>query len=128
MALYCDVALNRGGVADQLVKDRNAKQPDVEMLLHSSRNARTSFSSLRRRVSTLLSSASTLSSVATVVLVGSSRTSSVIDTLYRLIGPNIARPTRLIARRSLATHVLSYQALRQAAARGQREVSWSKPR
>ena len=46
MALYCDVALNRGGVADQLAKDRNAEQPDVEMLLHSSRNAQTDLSLL----------------------------------------------------------------------------------
>ena len=48
---------------------------------------------------------------------------SVIDNLHRLIAPNIAGPARLVALKSLATPELSYQALRQAAARGRLEVS-----
>ena len=43
---------------------------------------------------------------------------SVIDNLHRLIVPNIAGPARLVPLKSLATGELSYQALRQAAARG----------
>ena len=50
---------------------------------------------------------------------------SVIDNLHRLIAPNIAGPARLVALKSLATPERSYQALRQAAARGQFEVSYS---
>lgn len=50
---------------------------------------------------------------------------SVIDNLHRLIVPNIAGPARLVLLKSLATPELSYEALRQAAARGRLEVSHS---
>ena len=50
---------------------------------------------------------------------------SVIDNLNRLIVPNIAGPARLVLLKSLATPELSYEALRQAAARGRLEVSYS---
>ena len=50
---------------------------------------------------------------------------SVIDNLNRLIVPNIAGPARLVLLKSLATPALSYVALRQAAARGRLEASYS---
>ena len=49
---------------------------------------------------------------------------SVIDNLNRLIVPNIAGPARLVPLKSLATPELSYQALRQAAARGRLEATY----
>lgn len=49
---------------------------------------------------------------------------SVIDNLNRLIVPNIAGPARLVPLKSLATPDLSYQALRQAAARGRLEAAY----
>lgn len=49
---------------------------------------------------------------------------SVIDNLNRLIVPNIAGPARLVPLKSLATPDLSYQALRQAAARGRLEATY----
>lgn len=49
---------------------------------------------------------------------------SVIDNLHRLIVPNIAGPARLVPLKSLATRELTYQALRQAAARGRLEATY----
>jgi fido (protein-threonine AMPylation protein) len=48
---------------------------------------------------------------------------SVIDNLNRLIVPTTAGPAGLVVLKSLATPELSYQALRQAAARGRLDVS-----
>lgn len=49
---------------------------------------------------------------------------SVIDNLHRLIVPNIAGPVRLVPLKALATRELTYQALRQAAARGRLEATY----
>ena len=49
---------------------------------------------------------------------------SVIDNLHRLIVPNIAGPARLVPLKSLAAGDVSYQALRQAAARGRLEATY----
>ena len=49
---------------------------------------------------------------------------SVIDNLHRLIIPNIAGPARLVPLKALATRELTYQALRQAAARGRLEATY----
>ncbi|MEO7121648.1 MAG: Fic family protein [Lacisediminihabitans sp.] len=49
---------------------------------------------------------------------------SVIDNLNRLIVPSIAGPAKLVPLKSLATQHASYQALRQAAARGRLEATY----
>lgn len=49
---------------------------------------------------------------------------SVIDNLHRLIVPSIAGPAKLVPLTSLASQQLSYQALRQAAARGRLDATY----
>lgn len=49
---------------------------------------------------------------------------SVIDNLNRRIVPNIAGPAKLVPLRSLVSSELSYEALRQAAARGRLDAAY----